>query len=120
MLARVAESSVPLMPTPRIGYRELQSPSLCRPWHQPLFGSTTLQRATRPLRVMVWTDEAPAVGTHLNFDVIRHDGTTVEAVAEVTWVDPQPSAEPARFRLGLAVFAPTQPSLEELERLLGD
>ena len=120
MLARGLLETVPLMRTPRIGYRELQSPSLYRPWHQPLFGSTAPQRATRPLRVIVWTDEAPAVGTNLNFDVLRHDGTTVEAVAEVTWVDPQPTAEPARFRLGLAVFAPTQLGLEELERLLGE
>lgn len=120
MIAGGLLETVPLMRAPRTGYRELQSPSLYRPWHQPLFGSSAPRRATRALRVMVWTDEAPAVGTHLNFDVIRHDGTTVEAIAEVTWVDPQPAAEPARFRLGLAVFAQTQPSLEELERLLGD
>lgn len=102
------------------GYRELQSPSLYRPWQQPLFGSSAPRRTARALRVMVWTDEAPAVGAHLSFDVLRRDGTTVESIAEVAWVAPQPSAKPARFRLGLTVFAQTEPSLQELERLLAD
>ena len=105
---------------PPAGYRELQSPSLYRPWQQPLFGSTAPRHTSHPLRVLVWTDEAPAVGSHLNFDVIRHDGTTVESIAEVTWVAPQPTRHPARFRLGLAVFAQTEPNQLELERLLAD
>lgn len=100
------------------GYRELQSPSLYRPWQKPLFGSTAPRTTTKLLRVMVWTDEPPAVGTRLSFDVVRHDGTTMESIAEVAWVAPQLQANPARFRLGLAVFAQTEPHLEELERLL--
>lgn len=102
------------------GYRELQSPSLYRPWQQPLFGSNAPRISSRLLRVMVWTDEAPAVGTRLSFDVLRHDGTTMESIAEVAWVAPQAAENPARFRLGLAVFAQTEPSLDELERLLAE
>jgi hypothetical protein len=107
-----------MTPSTPTGYRELQSPSVYRPWQQPLFGSSAPRNTARPLRVVVWTDDAPAVGSHLNFDVIRHDGTTVESIAEVTWVAPQPAEQPARFRLGLAVFAQTEPNQEELERLL--
>jgi hypothetical protein len=108
------------MDTIPTGYRELLSPSLYRPWQQPLFGSTAPRTTSKLVRVMVWTDEPPAVGTRLSFDVVRHDGTTMESIAEVAWVAPQNTAStPARFRLGLAVFAQTEPHLEELERLLG-
>ncbi len=105
---------------PPVGYRELQSPSLYRKWQQPLFGSSAPRHTPNPLRVLVWTDDAPAIGSQLNFDVIRHDGTTVEAIAEVTWVGRQSAEHPARFRLGLEVFPQTEPNQEELERLLAD
>ena len=52
--------------------------------------------------------------------MIRHDGTTMESIAEVAWVTPHAAENPARFRLGLAVFAQNEPSVEELERLLAE
>ncbi|MDP1824206.1 MAG: hypothetical protein Q8L48_13215 [Archangium sp.] len=102
------------------GYRALQSPSMYRPWHQPLFGHSALEQTTRALRVMVWTDEAPEVGARLGFDVFRHDGSTVESLAQVAWVDHQPGDAPARYRLGLSVFAQCGLHFDELEELLAE
>ena len=102
------------------GFRQLQSASMYRPFHEPLFAGQQPTTSTRPLRVMVWTDEAPEVGSRVGLDVFRPDGSTLESIAEVAWVDPQPRPSPARFRLGLSVFPRNDPGLEELERLLAD
>lgn len=108
------------MNAPPPGYRQLQTASMYRPFHQPLFANSMPPQCPRALRVMVWTDEAPAVGTRLGLDVFRGDGTTLESIAHVAWIAPQPKPAPALFRMGLAVFAQTDPGLEELERLLAD
>jgi hypothetical protein len=100
------------------GYRTLQSPSMYRPFHQPLFAGTALTQTTHTLRVMVWTDEAPEVGARLGFEVLTPQGTSVESLAQVSWVEPQPEEHPARYQLGLEVFAQCAPHFDELERLL--
>lgn len=69
---------------------------------------------------MVWTDDAQAVGDRLYVDVFPGNGQTLELSARVAWVEPQPDDTPARFRLGLAVFAPHDAVLDEVERLLAD
>lgn len=102
------------------GYRQLQTACMYRPFHQPLFSGTMPTQTERAVRVMVWTDEAPPVGSRLGLDVFRGDGTTLESIAEVAWVTPVPRATPARFRLGLSVHPQTDPALTELEQLLGD
>lgn len=100
------------------GYRHLQTASMYRPFYEPLFSGQQPTQVARPVRVMVWTDEAVEVGSRLGFEVFRGDGTTLESIADVAWVEPQPRPSPARFRLGLAVFARTDPGQEALERLL--
>lgn len=117
--AAAAPGSAPMTANPT-GYRQLQGASWYRPFHQPLFSTSTPTFSARALKVMVWTDEAPPVGARLGLDVLRSDGTTLESIADVAWVDPQPAATPARFRLGLAVFTQTDPGLDELEQLLAD
>lgn len=70
---------------------------------------------------MVWTDDDDyGAGTRLALDVFPGDGTTLELFAEVAWVDAQPAAAPARFRLGLEVSGPTEAALDEVERLLAE
>ena len=92
---------------------------MCRPRYR-LFASSAPAETTRSVRLMVWTDDAYAAGDLLSFDVFPGNGTTLELTATVAWVDPQPDAAPARFRLGLAVFAPREEVLDEVERLLAD
>lgn len=100
------------------GYRELQRPSLYREWHEPLFHSSVPTRTGRALKVIVWADEAPGLGAQVTLEVLRLDGSLVESLAEVTWVEPQPRGAPAPYRLGLCVFAQSEPALEVLESLL--
>jgi hypothetical protein len=93
---------------------------MCRPRARPLFASSAPPATARSVRLMVWTDDEYASGDRLFFDVFPGNGTTLELTAKVSWVDPQPNDTPARFRLGLAVFAPHEAVLDEVERLLAD
>ena len=93
---------------------------MCRPRYRPLFASTAPLETARSVRLMVWTDDEYASGDRLSFDVFPGNGSTLELTAKVSWVDAQPDAAPARFRLGLAVFAPHETVLDEVEGLLAD
>jgi len=92
---------------------------MCRPRYR-LFASSAPAETARSLRLMVWTDDRYTIGDLLSFDVFPGNGSTLELTAKVSWVDPQPNETPARFRLGLAVFAPHETVLDEVERLLAD
>lgn len=102
------------------GYRQLLANSICRPWHPPLFGGPAPRHTARSLRLLVWTDDEYEQGAALGFDIFPGDGSTLELLARVAWVAPQPADAPARFRLGLTVYAQTDRELDQVERLLAD
>ena len=102
------------------GFRQLLAASMCRPRYRPLFASSAPAETARSVRLMVWTDDEHATGDRLCVDVFPGNGITLELTARVSWVDPQPNQTPARFRLGLSVFAPREAVLDEVERLLAD
>ena len=93
---------------------------MCRPRYRPLFASSVPAETARSVRLMVWSDDKHAIGDRLYVDVFPGNGTTLELTARVSWVDPQPTEAPARFRLGLAVFAPHEAVLDAVEQLLAD
>lgn len=100
------------------GYRALNCPSLYRPWRAPLFSGSAPSASRRPVRVMVWTDEAPPIGARVDFEAFTLNGRTVESIADVAWVTEAPDETPARYRLGLSVFPQTDPDLAALEAML--
>ena len=106
------------MPDKPSGFRPLNCPSLYRPWREPLFSNSAPTTTRKPLRVMVWTDEAPPIGARVDFEAFTLNGRTVESIADVAWVTEQNEETPARYRLGLSVFPQTVPDLAALEAML--
>jgi len=68
--------------------------------------------------VMVWTDDEYSVGDELSLDVFPGDGTTLEFLARVEWVQALPGREPAAFHVGLRLSSKTPESRNELAKLL--
>lgn len=104
------------MSSSRVGFRQLNAASICRPWNPPWFGKPGPLLPVHP--VMVWTDDEHAVGDELSVDVFPGDGTTLEFRGRVEWVQEMPDAEPARFRVGLRLSSTSAAHTAVLSRLL--
>lgn len=102
------------MSSGRVGYRQLNAASMCRPHRAPWFGKTKWLVPTHP--VMVWTDDAYDVGDELSVDVFPGDGTTLEFLGRVEWV--HETGTPAAFRVGLRLSSKSESQRDRLEGLL--
>jgi len=102
------------------GYRALHTGCMYRPYRRPLFAASMRTRSSRALHLMVWTDDAPKLSACLALDVFMADGSAMPTLADVMWVERQPIGAPAKFRVGLSVYPPTDAGLRSLEQLVVD
>ncbi|MFZ5438940.1 MAG: PilZ domain-containing protein [Myxococcota bacterium] len=68
--------------------------------------------------VMVWTDDRYDVGDELDLDVFPGDGTTLEFVGRVEWVQDMPDEKPAAYRVGIRLSSKSVEHRDLLAKLL--
>jgi len=103
-------------------YKRLNAPVYCRPLGRAISASQEVPRLevgdVSLGGIRVYTDDRHAVGDRLELELWLPDGEGITLDTTVVWVDTLPSADPARYEVGLKFQDVAANDLQRLEAVL--